>query len=95
MKCRMVHLIENQDMRTKHDLLQGKKARSLKRGQCLVALNSAQTIARVVDYVGGLHEYHAVEGERFSLARITDLMRQGIGLELAVGVHEVHKEAAA
>lgn len=94
MKCRMVHLIEGCDMRSKLELLQSRKAKALKRGQCIVAINGAQTIARVVDYVGGLHEYRAREGEQFSLGAITDLMRQGIGLELNIGVHEVHEAAA-
>jgi len=95
-RCKVVGVIEGQDMRRKLELLESRQVRMLKRGQCIVALNSLWTMARIVDWQGGLHEYRAPAGEYFDLISIRELIYSGLSVSLDLGrfAEETLEEAA-
>jgi hypothetical protein len=87
---RITHLIVGWDMRQRHKLRKGKKANSLKPGECLVAFNRSQKMARIIDCTGAIHDYYADEG-RFSVDRLKKEVKAGIYLDLRVGQSEKRK----
>ncbi len=89
---RITHIIVGWDMRQRHKLRKSKKAARLKPGECLVAFNRSQKMARIIDSAGAIHDYYADEG-RFSVDRLKKEVKAGIYLELRVGQSERKKVA--
>ncbi len=87
MRIRVVHIENGWDMRRKHDLREGLHAQRLKPGQCLVAFNVAQTMARVIDSEWGVHDYYEDRG--FNLERLAEMIKAGFYVDLDIGRHEV------
>ena len=87
-RVRVRDVIKGWDMRRKHALREGEKARALKRGQCLVAFNRALTMARIIDCEGGVHDYYADQGVEYDLATVADQLMRGLFVDLDVGRHE-------
>lgn len=88
-ELKIAHVVKAWDMRKKHALREGTRARRLKPGQVLVAFNKALDMARFIDCEGGVHDYYADPGTRYDLVQLADQIRRGIGAELEVGRHEV------
>jgi hypothetical protein len=82
---RITNIIERWDMRGVHKLRTGRPARSLKRGQCLIAFNKAMTIGRIIDEAGGVHTYYAEPRESFDIDSLSALVHRGFWIELRVG----------
>ncbi len=89
MRIRVVHVEKAWDMRKKHALREGRRARALQRGQCLVAFNRALDMARIIDCEGGVHDYYADQGEEFDLHGLAQRMERAFYVALDVGRHEV------
>lgn len=70
------------DMRWKHHLRGSLPVRRLKPGQVIVCINRAETMARVVDHRGGVHDYWTDDDAPFDVDAISEYMRQGIGVTL-------------
>lgn len=84
MKCKVVHVQDGWNMSFTHELRTSPRAEKLKSGECIVAINVAETIARVIDCEGGVHNYYAPEGVKFDVKTLSDMMLRGIGIELEV-----------
>lgn len=87
----VTHIEWEWDMRSKLPLLNHHRARRLKLGECFIAFNRRCSMARIVDGVGGFHEFRADTGEAFDVNAIVDLMRKGwyVPLELGAKVIEL------
>lgn len=77
----IVRVVDGWDMRIRH-ALRDKAMKGLKYGQCFVALNGRHTIARIIDCVGGVHDFYADAGMRFDLQTVSQMMTQGMKLKL-------------
>lgn len=77
----IVRVIDGWDMRRRHKLRE-KSMKGLKYGQCVVALNGRHSMARVIDCVGGVHDYYADDGMRFDMQTVSQMMTQGLKLKL-------------
>lgn len=88
MKVKVVHVIQDWDMRVRHKLRDGRKGSSLKRGQCLVAFNRSRNMARIIDAVGAVHDYYADKGEEYDLELLAKHLQAGLYVELQIGRHE-------
>lgn len=84
MKCTVVHVEQGWNMSFKHDLRTSPRVEKLKPAECLVAFNVAETMARIIDCEGGVHDYYAPEGVKFDVKTLSDMMLRGIGIELEV-----------
>lgn len=87
---KIVHVIEEWDMRARHKLRRMKKARELKSGEAILALNRAQTMFRIIDSEGGVHDYYqtaAMEKNRevWSPSGIRTIVALGLRVKLNVG----------
>ncbi len=80
-------------MRRKHALREGRRAKALKRGQCLVALNKRRNMARVIDCEGGVHDYYADQGVEYDLYELAAQMNRALFIDLDVGRHEKPTDA--
>lgn len=96
MKVKVVHVETDVDMRMKHELRESKKAEKLKPGECLVAINRAKDMARIIDCEGGVHDYYAYAGMKFDVSEISGMMKRGLGIELTgqIGKDETKQVAA-
>lgn len=74
----------NQDMRGIHKLRE--KHKHLTNGSCLIAFNTAQTIARIIDWKGGVHTYYCEDGHIFDLDTLSILVKQAFFIELVPGI---------
>lgn len=92
---RILKIVEKWDMRGVHKLRNDRRAKSLKRGQCLIAFNKAMTIGRIIDPAGGVHTYYADKDRKeiFDIDRLSALVHEGFWVELRVG-KSVAKKAA-
>lgn len=91
---KIVHVIEEWDMRARHKLRRMKKARELKLGEAILALNRRQTMFRIVDSQGGVHDYYqtaAMERNRevWSASGIQVIVKRGFRVQLNVGAMTV------
>ena len=84
---KITRIVLNWDMRQRHKIRTGRAARSLKKGEVLVAFNRAQTMARIIDCVGAVHDYYCSDG-RFDVNGLRKMVKDGIFLELRVGQSE-------
>lgn len=80
----VVDVFEGWDMRKRHELRGHRRSRALRPGQCVLAINTSETQACVVDCEGGLHIYYAPPEMILDLESIRDLMRSGLGLRLDI-----------
>lgn len=88
MRVKVVHVEKAWDMRRKHALREGTRARALRPGQCLVAFNKALNMARIIDCEGGVHDYYADQGVVYDLEEVAAQFERGLNVELDVGRHE-------
>lgn len=88
MRVRVVHVVHGWDMRQKHILREGRWARALKPGQCLLAFNRRLDMARLIDCEGGVHDWYADQGEEFDLEGVAARMQRAFYVEMDVGQHE-------
>lgn len=72
------------NMTYRHELRSSPQAQRLKPGQCFVAFNSLLTIARIIDFMGGIHDYYAPDGEQFDTQMLSNMMQKGIGVEFTI-----------
>ena len=93
MKLKVVQLVQGWDMRRKHELRESLRARALKRGQCLVAINVARSMARIIDCEGGVHDYYADVGGEYDLYEVAAQIERGLNVELDVGRHDTTRSA--
>lgn len=77
----IARVVDGWDMRVRHSL-RDKALKGLKYGQCLVALNGKRTMARVIDCVGGVHDYYADPGMRFDMETLSQMLTQGFKVRL-------------
>lgn len=77
----IARVVDGWDMRMRHSLRE-KALKGLKHGQCLVALNGKHTLARVIDNVGGVHDYYADPGQRFNIDAVSQMMQMGVKVKL-------------
>ena len=82
-RVKVYKLILNQDMGGIHKLRS--KHRQLPQGSCLIAFNNSQTMARIIDWRGGVHTYYANEREIFDLDTLTVLVKAVFYIELTPG----------
>ena len=96
MKITIVQLVPGWDMRRKHDLRESIRARSLRPGEIIVAVNRALNMARIIDSEGGcLDRYPTYEGEEFDLEGIAEQMRAAYDIDIDAGRHERPRARAA
>ena len=93
MRVRVVHVEADWDMRIRHKLRIGNRARRLKARECFVAFNRALTIARIIDSELGTHDYYTVQGEVFDLELLQAKIKGGLDVDLEVGRHQRKKAA--
>lgn len=82
---RVVHIIDDWDMRMVHRLRSHPKARSLQKGECLMAFNRAITIARIVDCNGGVLQIWSRPGRQFDYDECLLLVKSGWDVDLRKG----------
>lgn len=87
MRVRITKVIEDWNMQHRHKLRR-RYSSHLRAGEVVLCLNRKRTIARLVDSAGGLHDYYAAKGQRFDLEGVQQMVRQGLRLELIIGVSE-------
>ncbi len=73
-------------MRGVHKLRKHRKAKKLKSGDCIVAFNKASTMARIIDWKGGVHTYYAEPRQVFDLDALKRLVGSGFGVVLEPGI---------
>lgn len=95
MKITIVQLVPGWDMRRKHDLRESLRARNLRPGEIIVAINRALDMARIIDCEGGCMDRYAYEGEEFDLERIAEQMRGAYAIDIDAGQHERPRARAA
>lgn len=95
MILRVVQLVPGWDMRRVHDLRESLRARSLRPGECIVAVNTALDMARIIDCEGGVTNRYADLGEEFDLETISAQMRRAYEVDLDAGRHERPRARAA
>lgn len=83
-RIEVVKYLEEHDMRFRIDDRDLARKHKLQRGQCILALNTRTTMARIIDCNGGLHDWAAPQGEYFDAQSIRDLVWHGLFLELAL-----------
>ena len=82
---KIVDIREEHDMRWKHYLRESLPVRRLKPGEVIVCFNRALTQARIVDHMGGIHDYWSDDLEPFDIEMITEYMQKGINVTLQPG----------
>lgn len=92
-------IITGWDMRKVHALRTHKLTKRLRQGSCIVAFNNKQSMARIIDWAGGVHSYYAAQGEVFDLDSLRELVNAAFYVDLRPGVvakkHEADLEWAA
>lgn len=88
MTLKIVQVVRGWDMRKVHELRESIRARALQPGQCIVAVNNALDMARIIDCEGGVTNRYADVGEEFDLAGIAAQMQRGLGVDMDTGRHE-------
>ena len=86
----IARVIDGWDMRMRHALRE-KALKGLKHGQCFVALNGRRTMARIIDCVGGVHDFYADPGMRFDMQTLSQMCVQGFKVKLT-GVMKYDKK---
>lgn len=86
MRVQVVSIETDWDMHLKTSLRESYKAAHLKHGQCLVAFNGFRTMARVIDYEGGVHDYYTPRNNPFDIDALAIRMRNGLGVIIELGV---------
>ena len=84
-KVRITSIVESWSMNKIHALREDSRAIALKRGEALVAFNRKNTIARVIDCIGGVHTYYAEPKTIFDMQTLSDMVERGFWIELTVG----------
>jgi hypothetical protein len=82
---RITKIIEKWDMRGVHKLRKLGKTKKLRRGQCLIAFNKAQTIGRIIDNVGGVHTYYTTGSKVFDIDELSNLVDESFWVSLKIG----------
>lgn len=82
LSLQIVRVVDGWDMRMRHKLRE-QALKELKYGACLVALNGKRTMARIVDGVGGVHDYYADAGVRFDIDGLSHMLTQGMKVRLS------------
>lgn len=95
MKITIVQVVADWDMRRKHDLRESLRARNLRPGEIIVAVNRALDMARIIDCEGGCLDRYADEGTEFDLEQIRDQMRRAYDIDIDAGAHERPRARAA
>lgn len=102
----ILRIEENVNMRFVRLIREERFCRSLKPGQCVVAINGRETIARILDCRGSYTMY-APEKTRFDLNAIRQWMAEGLGVTICetentkherqptVNISEIHAEQKA
>lgn len=87
-ELRVVAVVKDWDMRSKHALREGVQARALRPGTVLVAFNRRRDMVRIIDSEGFVHDGYADVGEEFNLDIVAQRMKRAWKIELNVGQHE-------
>lgn len=82
---RITAIIEDWHMGKVHKLREDRRAKKLKRGQCLIAFNRKMTIGRIIDPLGGVHTYYAAKKSVFDVDALSAMVADGFWVELKVG----------
>lgn len=86
-KIRVAEIIEKWDMRSVHKLRNHNKSKSLNALSCVVAFNKAQSIARIIDWKGGVHTYYAAKDQVFDLVTLRELVKVAFYVDLEPGAN--------
>lgn len=86
-KVRIDDIVEKWDMRGVHKLRERVALRKLKQGSCIVAFNKAQSIARIVDWKGGVHTFYCEKNEFFDLTSLKAFVKAAFYVEIEPGAN--------
>lgn len=82
-RVRITSIIQDQDMRGVHKLR--RRHKNLKAGSCFIAFNRSQTMARIIDWKGGVHTYYCEGGHIFDMDSLAVLVKAAFYIELTPG----------
>lgn len=88
---KVVDIIGEWDMRKMHPLRFHRKTKNLRQGSCVIAFNRKQSMARIIDWAGGVHTYYAEKGEIFDMESLRELVNKAFYVDLKPGVKATHR----
>ena len=96
-KLRIVGIILEWNMNSIHSLRKRAEQYPLARNQCLIAFNRKQTIARIIDCMGGVHTYYSEKNQAFDVEELNNLVHDSFHVSIYVqkndkGLKDIAKE---
>ena len=86
-RVKVMKIVQDQDMRGVHKFRN--KYKRLDPGSCIIGFNRAQTMARIIDWKGGVHTYYCEKGHIFDLDTLQVMVRSAFYVDLQPGATAV------